>query len=65
MSRIADVLGMPIEQFYDDTFFKDHADTRECLELWQRIRSDCARADVLMYMRSKAEMDLTEVQTGP
>ncbi|KZB97802.1 hypothetical protein AU375_06132 [Methylobacterium radiotolerans] len=52
LHRIAALLGVPVEDFYErQEKVDDVADARECLRLWSLIRADDDRKRVLAFMR--------------
>lgn len=52
LHRIAELLGMPVKNFYETQEQVDSiADARECLRLWSLIRTDDERERVLTFMR--------------
>jgi hypothetical protein len=47
LRAIADMLGMPVDRFYDDAPVADPKDTRQLIHLWHRLRTPAGRAAAL------------------
>lgn len=51
LRMISDVLGVPVERFYEAAIQSGSADAEECLRLWLKLRTDKGRASVLNHLR--------------
>lgn len=56
LRRIADKLGVPVEQFFTGNL---SSDADECLRLWLRIKTDEGRRKALEALRAVAELERT------
>ena len=56
LHSIADVLGVPVEQFYgNDPAQKKSMGEEDCLRLWRKIGSDKGRAQALKALQAIAD----------
>ena len=56
LHNIADVLGVPVEQFFGvDPVLKTSTSEEECLHLWRKIGSDKGRAQALKALQAIAD----------
>ncbi|MFK5600583.1 hypothetical protein ACFZ8E_26880 [Methylobacterium sp. HMF5984] len=56
LRRIADKLGVPVEQFFTGNL---PLDADDCLRLWLRIKTDEGRRQALEALRAIAEIEQT------